>query len=798
MGERGRSVEEVILEKLKDDKVPGQVANLIINAMRGHQPVKVPGKRRPTASPPGGEPPRAYLKAITVEGFRGIGPAVTLPLQPGPGLTLITGRNGSGKSSIAEAAELALTGQNRRWTDRAAVWKEGWRNLHEPGAPAIAVDLTEDGEPGTLTVAMEWPAGADLDDARTFIGTKGGPRRPLDEKGWKKPLELYRPFLSYSELGSLVSRHPSKMHDALQAILGLDLLIATERSLTDSRKSANSVSKAARDQLPALLEKLARHPDERARAAEKALGGKVPDLDALAALAAGGGGADGGLTGLLQNVVSITLPDQESVAMATERLESARAAVVALAGTPAGDARQLSSLLSAAIAHRRQHADEPCPVCGGRMLDSEWAARAEASVEQLNSQAAEADAAYAEEAEAIKALGLLLPPKPAVLSADLGPDADPSALSAAWDQFGMPSPTTALYESLITPLAELQERAAGVLRRRAEAWQPIATELAAWLAQWRKSERAAAQLAVLMKAIEWLRKTGNEVRNERLAPFADTSAEVWDMLRQESNVELGPITLAGSGPQRKVALDVTVDGVQGAALSVMSQGELHALGLALFLPRATAAESPFGFVVIDDPVQSMDPAKVDGLARALSHVGQTRQVVVFTHDDRLPSAVRQLQLPATMWAVTRRERSVVSVKKTADPVERYLDDARAMARTRQLPEDVRAVAVAGLCRGALEAACFEVIRARKLAAGVPHADVDRAIESAHTLHHVVALALFGSTTRGGDVLGRLLELGGVRFVNVFRDCKTGVHERLRGDPKRFVEDVAALAKALRQ
>jgi hypothetical protein len=141
---------------------------------------------------------------------------------------------------------------------------------------------------------------------------------------------------------------------------------------------------------------------------------------------------------------------------------------------------------------------------------------------------------------------------------------------------------------------------------------------------------------------------------------------------------------------------------------------------------------------------------------------------------------------------------VVSVKKTADPVERYLDDARAMARTRQLPFDVRAVAVAGLCRGALEAACFEVIRARKLAAGVPHADVDRAIESAHTLHHVVALALFGSTTRGGDVLDKLSELGGPRFVNAFRDCKSGVHEMVRGDPKRFVEDVAALAKALRQ
>ena len=74
---------------------------------------------------------RAYLKAITVQGFRGISPKITLTLQPGPGLTVVTGRNGSGKSSFAEAAELALTGENKRWSDRTAMWKDGWRNLHD-------------------------------------------------------------------------------------------------------------------------------------------------------------------------------------------------------------------------------------------------------------------------------------------------------------------------------------------------------------------------------------------------------------------------------------------------------------------------------------------------------------------------------------------------------------------------------------------------------------------------------------------------------------------------------------------
>ena len=92
MGERGASVEEIILEKLKDDKAPDQVANLVIRAMRGGEEIEA--AEATAAPPPDGALRLSYLKAITVEGFRGIGPQITLPLQPGPGLTLVTGRNG--------------------------------------------------------------------------------------------------------------------------------------------------------------------------------------------------------------------------------------------------------------------------------------------------------------------------------------------------------------------------------------------------------------------------------------------------------------------------------------------------------------------------------------------------------------------------------------------------------------------------------------------------------------------------------------------------------------------------------
>jgi AAA domain len=290
MGELGESVPQIITDALKDGKVPDSVASLIVGAM----PVTGEKAAFPAA---GGK--RAYLKAITVEGFRGIGPKITLTLQPGPGLTVVTGRNGSGKSSFAEAAELALTGENKRWSDRTAVWKEGWQNLHHRDTTAIAVQLTEDGEPGTTTVTREWADGAKLDDAQARVKT-AGVTQPLAARGWTRPLELYRPFLSYSELGALVSGQPSKMHDALQAILGLDVLTDTERALNDSRRSAESESKLAKQELPALQDKLASHPGERARTAEKALVGRTWDLAALDALTADGEAVADQGTGLLQ------------------------------------------------------------------------------------------------------------------------------------------------------------------------------------------------------------------------------------------------------------------------------------------------------------------------------------------------------------------------------------------------------------------------------------------------------------------------------------------------------------------
>lgn len=52
---------------------------------------------------------RVFLESISVSGFRGIGRTARLPLNAKPGVLLVAGRNGSGKSGFAEVVGIAST-----------------------------------------------------------------------------------------------------------------------------------------------------------------------------------------------------------------------------------------------------------------------------------------------------------------------------------------------------------------------------------------------------------------------------------------------------------------------------------------------------------------------------------------------------------------------------------------------------------------------------------------------------------------------------------------------------------------
>jgi hypothetical protein len=203
--------------------------------------------------------------------------------------------------------------------------------------------------------------------------------------------------------------------------------------------------------------------------------------------------------------------------------------------------------------------------------------------------------------------------------------------------------------------------------------------------------------------------------------------------------------------------------------------------------------SPFRFVLIDDPVQAMDPAKVDGLARVLDRIGQTRQVVVLTHDDRLPEAVRRLGIKARILYVNRSEGSRVEVTSGSDPTQRYLEDALAVAMDRRADDVVRRRAIPVLCRMAVESACKDLFMARRYARGERREVVEAKWQDAQTARQRIALALRDDA---GVDLDRWLGQRPSRR-RALAVVGRASHEGLQRDPRGAIRDVEDLVRDVR-
>ncbi|SCE94877.1 AAA family ATPase [Micromonospora saelicesensis] len=804
---------ELIFDRLAAaDDVPTETAELVLAALTGEEDLTAalagtPTRLDPRSPADDGPAERIWLKSVTVAGFRGVGPERTIQIGPGPGFTLVVGRNGSGKSSFAEAAELALTGDSARWADKTSVWRTGWRNLHNPDPCWVDVELRVDGVATPTRVHRAWPVGAELADAEVTVTSAQGRQADLSELGLARPLELYRPFLTAAELGKLAAGTQSQLFDALFAILGLDALTDADQRLLRATRPHDNTIKEVRAQRATLVATLDGIADEHARRAAVLLRGRgAVDVGAVTAILDEPDEATTDREVLLcRELAALAPPPADEVTRLAGQLRDAAAEARRYDGGRSRAALRSAELLRLALEHHEDEGDGSCPVCATGTLDGGWRAAAAESLSELRQRSVAAQTATTRLTALLRQTHHLIDD----LVVPEGPGSEPAAgvlrdaVVALRRVPGEPAELAdhlaARYPAVVAAADAARAYAEGFLRQRDTGWRAAAAEVREWVATVGGLPAREAALARLKAARAWLKDAGGEIRNERVAPFAGHSQQIWAQLRQESNVELGSMTLEGANTRRRVVFPVSVDGADnGTALGVMSQGEMQALGLATFLPRSCAPESPFRFIVVDDPVQSMDPSKVDGLARVLAELAEQRQVVVFTHDTRLPDAVRRLDLgKARIIEVTRAEKSVVTLRPGSDPVTRYLDDANALARNDEIPAEVRGPVVAELCRSAVEAACHRSVWRNRVARGVRHADIEEAIEDAsRRVATTVALAVFDDAEKGGDVLGWLGRRHGRRAVNAYQACREGVHGAYLADLPGLVADARLLVAAL--
>ncbi|KZS74438.1 recombinase RecF [Mycobacterium kansasii] len=696
------------------------------------------------------EPVGAYLKSITISGFRGIGPKVTVPLQPGPGLTVIAGRNGSGKSTLAEALELALTGVNSRWEDKPAVWSQAWRNLHAGEPAQIRITIAEEGS-GTTTIGVDWPAGTHVpaNDTIRWIQRDGQRREPIAVLGWDAALTMYRPLLSYDELGGILEGKPSEFYDQLYKLLGLEQLAEAINLLDIEAKKRRQPGADLKKAADALKPLLAGHEDPRAAVALTQVKKTKPDLNTVRPLITGGAPD---IPAAWEHARQLVVPSADEAEPKCTALRSAAHAEERELRRVDALAADRARLLESGLAFHEQHGDQICPVCGQGALDHDWALAARAALERDQSALSDLTAARAETQQARSAVVTMVRAvaRPPLADADLG---TLEAARAAYERFAelpvgddlaLADHIDATLPALRVAYEALAREASDLMQAREDAWGPVALQLADWLHGAEAAAAVSEQLAAATEALKWLQGNAGRLRNERIAPLAERSREIWAALRQESNVDLGGIRLEGQKTSRRVVLQAAVDGSESEAFGVMSQGELQALALAIFIPRATSPESPFRFLVFDDPIQAMDPSKIEGFLDVLTALGADRQVIVLTHDDRLPAAIRASRAPARIVEVTRAANSAVSVVESTRPSTRLLDDAFAIAADEAVPEDIKRSAVPALCREALEAAAWDVFSSKALGEGQSREEVEKAWEKATKTAKRLALALAGN------------------------------------------------------
>ena len=372
-----------------DPKITGRAESIVMGALLGLLDEVIEGiKVEHPAGTIGEEPApvRAYLESVLVGGFRGIGPSCVLPLHPGPGLTLVVGRNGSGKSSIAEAAEFALTGDSLRWSGKTQDWRSGWSNLHAEGDPRIDVQLRVDGERQPRTVRVRWTSKS-LESTETLVTVPGQGRQSLESLGWSTAVKTFRPFLSYTELSTIIGGRPVDRYNALAPMLGMDSLRQPMEDLRQLRLSSTKQVQKAKECVATVIGLLADCPDDRASVALDALTGRW-DLTKVEALVTGTEPAAAHRNRLLQELVQLPAPDLEKAATAARRLAEAAERIDDLRGSDAERAGKLAELIESAVEIHEQHGDIDCPVCGrDKGLDSERVELLRPEIERLRSEA---------------------------------------------------------------------------------------------------------------------------------------------------------------------------------------------------------------------------------------------------------------------------------------------------------------------------------------------------------------------------------------------------------------------------
>lgn len=145
----------------------------------------------------------------------------------------------------------------------------------------------------------------------------------------------------------------------------------------------------------------------------------------------------------------------------------------------------------------------------------------------------------------------------------------------------------------------------------------------------------------------------SELRKERSYFLTSHTAQWVNNLLQDSGITLNNIEVgAKTGQILLMAQD------KDLTLGMLSAGQRNALLLATMVATYDTRQdaSPFGFLILDDPVHAFDDMRIGPLAKAIAKIAATSRVIVLTHDERLREHLCALEcqdVPTEVHRITR-------------------------------------------------------------------------------------------------------------------------------------------------
>jgi ABC-type transport system involved in cytochrome c biogenesis ATPase subunit/predicted nucleic acid-binding Zn-ribbon protein len=660
-----------------------------------------------------------FVSRVEVKGHAGIGESpVRLDFPPAPGLTIVTAPNGTGKTSVVHALQVGLGGSS---SDGGVLG----RNLHYDRRH-ILVSLESDARQVTVSHVGEGPTRWSEDGAEDSV-----------PGAWQEAFHRYQPVLLYPEVAKVIDQ-PDSLHELLASALDLHVLEELQRDVDTVRKASRDAKKRVEGERQRVDQLFVEERYAELKEQVATLG-PCPDASVRASIR--------DRVGTLSSRKALSLPMLPAIAEPTIDVDELARHIAAYTQARTqvvdGSARlrdALDRLVDPANQALAQHRKKDmCPVCGAEGRG--WFSVAGEEAARLRGLLSSHDAAKRQVVDALDGFVARVPQVPETELASLrerpGFDDDAAALRGEWDS--VRKVLAALPSDQIT-----EERARNVgdrvdaLRQQRDALSErieqtraashdehaeLKSAVEGWLVQAEVHEKQVAREGSADQLNKWVGERIKETRSALFEPIAEHAKQVWSRLNPDGGLDVTDLTLGGGTKQAKkvkvrLRLGDTAVPEGGDSIRVLSTGQRNALSLATYLPRAAQQSSPFGFMVLDDPVQAFDDWRVRYLAQQLTELAESTQIVVFTHDDRLWREVvahgarpRRIQLDRPA-----EERSLVRVADATSPGQLLLRELRdalcqydGKSASINVTEEAITAFTLAVCRQALDAETCEQI-----------------------------------------------------------------------------------------